>query len=88
MQDEKKLDPQIDENTFKPKALPLTVLLQPEEQVIEIPRKDAKTVQRLLDYLKIKKCTALVVRDNTLLTPDLKLFAGDNLLVRKVQSTG
>ncbi len=69
-------------------ALPICVHLQPEEQHIEIPRKEAKTVKRLLQHLGIKECTALVVRDNILLTPDLMLYAGDKLLVRKVQSTG
>ncbi len=78
------------ENSESPyqKALPITVLLQPEEKIIEIPRKNAKTVRRLLEFLNIKLCTALVVRNNTLLTPDLTLYAGDSLLVRKVQSTG
>ncbi len=69
-------------------ANPLKVYLQPEEKLIEIPRRNARTVKRLLDFLNIKECTALVVRDNTLLTPDLALYAGDEILVRKVQSTG
>ena len=67
---------------------PLTIHLQPEEKILELPRKNAKTVKRLLEYLKIKECTAIVVRNNTLLTPDLALYAGDKLLVRKIQSTG
>ncbi len=69
-------------------AKPLRVYLQPEEKWIEIPRSSAKTVKRLMDFLNIKECTALVVRDNTLLTPDLALYSGDEILVRKVQSTG
>ncbi len=64
------------------------VHLQPEEQFLEVPRKNAKTVKRLLDFLNIKLCTAIVVRENTLLTPDLQLYSDDKVLVRKIQSTG
>ncbi len=67
---------------------PIRVHLQPEEKIIEIPKKSARTVKRLLEFLNIKECTAIVVRNNTLLTPDLPLFNGDELLVRKIQSTG
>ncbi len=77
----------LDEKSYIP-ALPITVHLQPEEKIIEIPRYQARTVKRLFDFLGIKLCTAIVVRNETLLTPDLPLFAGDKVLVRKIQSTG
>ncbi len=69
-------------------ASPIYVHLQPEEKHLEIPRHNARTVKRLFDFLGIKLCTAIVVRNETLLTPDLPLFSGDKLLVRKIQSTG
>lgn len=78
---------QIEEKEYIP-VKPIKIHLQPEEKHIEIPRKSAKTVRRLLEFLEIKQCTAIVVRNNTLLTPDLPLFSGDELLVRKIQSTG
>lgn len=40
----------------------VTVLLQPEEQVLEIPRHKVKNVKQLLKYLGIRECTALVAR--------------------------
>ncbi len=76
-----------DKENYVP-ALPITVHLQPEEKTIEIPRHQARTVKRLFDFLGIKLCTAIVVRNETLLTHDLPLFSGDKLLVRKIQSTG
>ncbi len=76
-----------EERTYEP-AEPIIVHLQPEEKILEIPRHKARTVKRLFDYLGIKLCTAIVVRNETLLTPDLPLFSGDKLLVRKIQSTG
>ena len=39
----------------------VTVLLQPEEQVLEIPRHKVKNVKQLLKYLGIRECTALVL---------------------------
>ncbi len=77
----------IDDPDFVP-AVPLKIHLQPEEKHIEIHRREARTVKRLLEFLKIKPQTAIVVRNDTLLTPDLQLFSGDELLVRKIQSTG
>jgi len=35
----------------------VTVLLQPEEQVLEIPRHKVKNVKQLLKYLGIRECT-------------------------------
>ncbi len=76
-----------DDPDFVP-AKPLKIHLQPEEKHIEIYRREARTVKRLLQFLNIKPQTAIVVRNNTLLTPDLQLFSGDEILVRKIQSTG
>ena len=64
----------------------VTVLLQPEEQVLEIPRHKVKNVKQLLKYLGIRECTALVARGRELLTPDRAVLPHDNLLVRKVTS--
>ncbi|MEI3479122.1 MAG: hypothetical protein V8Q84_08580 [Bilophila sp.] len=66
----------------------VTVLLQPEEKVIEIPRHKVKTVKLLLKHLGIRECTALVARDRELLTPDRAVLPHDHLLVRKVTSSG
>ena len=66
----------------------VTVLLQPEEQVLEIPRHKVKNVKQLLKYLGIRECTALVARGRELLTPDRAVLPHDNLLVRKVTASG
>ena len=66
----------------------ITVHLQPEEQFLEIPRHKVKTVKRLLLYLGIRECTALVARGRELLTPDRAVEPHDRLLVRKVTSSG
>ena len=42
----------------------------------------------LLKYLGIRECTALVARGRELLTPDRAVLPHDNLLVRKVTSSG
>lgn len=69
-------------------SLPVTIHLQPEERIVELPRHSVKTVQRLLEALRIRPCTALVARGTELLTPDRKILPGDRLLVRKVTSSG
>ena len=66
----------------------ITVLLQPEETILEIPRHKVKNVKRLLLYLGIRECTALVARGRELLTPDRAILPHDSLLVRKVTSSG
>ena len=66
----------------------VTVLLQPEEQVLEIPRHKVKNVKQLLKYLGIRECTALVARGRELLTPDRAGLPHDSLLGRKVTSSG
>ncbi len=66
----------------------VSVLLQPEEKIVEFPRERVKNVQRLLAVLNIRPCTALVARGRELLTPDRQILPGDHLLVRKVTSSG
>lgn len=66
----------------------LTVHLQPEENTFILPRAQAKNVRQLLQTLHLRPCSALVVRDQTLLTPDLPLYPGQVLTVRKVMSSG
>ena len=65
---------------------PLTVLLQPEEKIVEIPK--AKTARGILNALGLRECAALVIRDGGLLTPDRAVAPGERLIVRKVASSG
>ena len=64
----------------------VTVLLQPEESTLCIPR--PKTVRQLLQALGLREETALVAREGELLTPDRRIYPNDSLLVRKVTSSG
>ena len=66
----------------------ISILLQPEDRTLELPRHKVKTVKRLLEELGLRQCTALVARNGELLTPDRALYPNDNLLVRKVTSSG
>ncbi len=56
----------------------VTVLLQPEEQVLEIPRHKVKNVKQLLKYLGIRECTALVAPLTTVHCPGVS-FISSNL---------
>lgn len=64
----------------------ITVRIQPEEQVITMPR--VKMVLQLLKKLDIRPGTALVARNGELLTPDREVLPNDEILVRKVTSSG
>ena len=64
----------------------VTVLVQPEESLLFLPR--PKTARQLLEALGLAEETALVAREGQLLTPDRRVWPGDNLLVRKVTSSG
>lgn len=64
----------------------VTVLLQPEEKHLSLPR--PKTSRQLLEALGLAEETALVVREGQLLTPDRRIWPEDALLVRKVASSG
>lgn len=64
----------------------VTVLVQPEEKYLSLPR--PKTSRQLLAALGLAEETALVARNGQLLTPDRHIWPNDDLLVRKVASSG
>lgn len=64
----------------------VTVLLQPEEKYLTLPR--PKTARQLLAALGLMEETALLARGGLLLTPDRHIWPNDTLLVRKVTSMG
>lgn len=64
----------------------VTILLQPEERRIRLRR--PKTARQALDALGLMEETALVARGGELLTPDRRIWPGDELLVRVVTSAG
>ncbi|MDR2820721.1 MAG: hypothetical protein LBB60_09375 [Desulfovibrio sp.] len=64
----------------------VTVRLQPEDAVLLLPR--PKTSRQLLAALNLQEECALVARNGELLTPDRRIWPDDELLVRKVGSTG
>ena len=64
----------------------VTVLVQPEEKYFSMPR--PKTSRQLLAALGLAEETALVARNGQLLTPDRHIWPNDDLLVRKVASSG
>ena len=66
----------------------INVILQPGEVRLILPRARAKNVARLLETLNLRMGTAIVARDGVLLTPDVSLYPGQTLLVRKVMSSG
>ena len=72
----------------RPVRQPATVRVwvQPEDKHLELPR--PKTARQLLAALGQREETALVARGGELLTPDRRIFPGDELLVRKVTSSG
>ncbi len=66
----------------------IRVLLQPEESFVDVPRAKAKNVAQLLAFLGLRQGTAIVASEGVLLTPDLPLYPGQAVLVRKVMSSG
>ena len=64
----------------------ITLELQPEGRISTIER--PKTVRQLLDRLDLLEETALVIRNGTLLTPDLAIQPNDSIIVREVTSRG
>ena len=64
----------------------VTMLVQPEEKHLSLPR--PKTSRQLLAALGLAEETALVARNGELLTPDRHIWPGDEVLVRKVASSG
>ncbi len=71
-------------DTFKVPTITLT--RQPTGGTEVIPR--PKTVRQLLDRLGFLEETALVIRDGTLLTPDLAILPDDHITVRSITSRG
>ena len=64
----------------------IVVLLQPENKELTLPR--PKTVQQLLRKLGIRRCSALVIRDDGLLTEDRAILPDDHITIRRVTSSG
>lgn len=64
----------------------ITVTLEPDGKEIELH--NTRSVQAVLNKLKLRPTMAIVVRDGELLTADQMLKNGDTLLVRKVTSAG
>ncbi|MDR1776998.1 MAG: hypothetical protein LBR31_04125 [Desulfovibrio sp.] len=62
------------------------VFLQPEGKSLSLPR--PKTVRQLLWALRIEEECAIVARGGELLTPDRRIWPDDEILVRKVVSSG
>lgn len=64
------------------------VRYQPEDIRMDIPRYKAKNVGILLATLGLRPGTAIVACGDRLLTPDIPLYPEQNILVRKVMSSG
>lgn len=64
----------------------ITVILQPDEKNFAMPR--PKSALQLLRKLNIRPGTALVIRDQGLLTPDREILPNDVITVRIVTSSG
>ncbi len=64
----------------------IKVRLEPDGKDLEFH--GLKTVLGLLNKLGLRPTMALVVRDGGLLTPDIRIKSGDEILVRKVTSAG
>lgn len=64
----------------------ITLILEPDGGTRTMER--PKTVIQLLNRLKIRQGTALVIRNGELLTPDRRIEPGDAVTVREVVSRG
>ncbi len=64
----------------------ITLTMQPTGGTKTVPR--PKTVRQLLDRLGFLEETALVIRDGSLLTPDLSIQPDDHITVRSIVSRG
>lgn len=64
----------------------ITVIIEPEGKTQVIPR--CKTVRQLLAQFSLGLNSALVIRDNALLTPDRRINANDTITLRIVTSSG
>ncbi len=64
----------------------IRIRVEPQGEVLEFP--SLNTVLQLLNKLGLTATQALVIRQDSLLTPDRKLAQGDEIVVRKVISAG
>ncbi|WP_232300543.1 hypothetical protein [Desulfonatronovibrio magnus] len=64
----------------------MQIILEPENTKRQIF--GAATVLSMLNKLGLKSTQALVIRNNTLLTPDEKIHPDDEITVRVVASRG
>ncbi|MBN2140129.1 MAG: hypothetical protein JW718_03890 [Desulfovibrionaceae bacterium] len=64
----------------------IRVRLEPDGKILEFPR--LNTVLQLLNRLGLRFNQVLVIRGPELLTRDRRLYAGDELTVRRVTSAG
>lgn len=64
----------------------ITVRIEPDNETLSFER--LNTVLMLQKRLGLRVNDAIVIRGSELLTPDRQLHDGDELLVRKVVSTG
>ena len=64
----------------------ITVTLQPQDIRLCLHR--PKTARQLLTALGLAEETALVARNGELLTPDRHIWPNEDILVRKVASSG
>lgn len=64
----------------------ITVVMQPGENRFAMRR--PKSVLQLLHKLNIRPGTALIIRDQGLLTPDREILPNDVITVRIVTSSG
>lgn len=71
-------------NEARPRGV--TYTLEPDGETLG-PVK-ANTVLRLLNLAGKRHTAVLVIRDGRLLTPDVRLFHGDHVILRNVTSSG
>jgi sulfur carrier protein len=64
----------------------ITVFIEPDNETLAFER--LNTVLMLQKRLGLRVNDALVIRGPQLLTPDCRLEDGDEILIRKVTSTG
>jgi len=64
----------------------ITIRREPGNETFTFER--LNTVRQLLNRLGEKVNTVLVIRQGRLLTPDVRLQSGDEIVVRSVRSSG
>ena len=64
----------------------ITVFVEPDNETLVFERHN--TVLMLQRRLGLRVNDALIIRGDSLLTPDMRLLDGDQIRVRKVTSTG